>query len=356
MSSLKVWFSLLIAITISFMMTQSAGAQTSGSIFADGCNRNTTYLEDWDWPKYTKEGSNGAAGILPDFAHADDSYIIYKMSKSQYDPYYRNVYRVIYSTSPTNKLQIDKNGVSMKVTNGGTMLTYLITSEPDDVSLYKDKWSGNNGLQVNAKSTAVPGTTPYNLDYWPDDQATPYDSANNMSCMVGAHNVTYSPTWTHAQFTKDIGYGSANEACKALEIGCWLGKAFRGVANTLEGVGMAIVESMARFWIPDSAQIKTEFDNFSTFMNNKLGVLVYPIVFFNNMFNAFGNTDNQWCNSNSCTKNFGNLLGQPYILNVDQLKITAPTYWNWFIAMMRGLLVLLLVFGLRAKITKVTDK
>lgn len=314
---------------------------------------SNTYLETWNWPAMLKKqyinGSQNGGGY-ESFDSNANSYLIYN-NVTNYSgvgsP--RNMFTVIVGSS-ANNLTIDVDSASPNhIKLSGTLISNdfgstssTLASEPTTVKTYNSEPSGGYGF------TAFPST---NL-------TSPYDLTTNVGCMVVAHNVTYGAAFTanYNKFVSTQDYALTDgSACKATDFGCWIGKAFNAVDDTFASVGIAIVESITNLFAPDGTQIKASFDDFNSFMQAKLGFLVYPITFLVNVFDAFTSTSS-WCTQISCVKDFGNLFGSDFTLNLSQPGITMGDYWNWLLLAIRGLTVLTLILAVKNKYKGVVHK
>lgn len=325
-----------------------------------------TFLETWDWPadlrRGQRTGGTDGAGLNVgnvgyDFNPETTSYLILRLQSHETSNPKRNIYR-IYTASNNAKLSIWEQpqtpplGTLARVrsTNQTTPLIYGsdIISEPRDKVLpgYFVWPSGfaDVDTQPTANVTIPEGTT---------------ITSANTNCIYAAKNVVYESTWTWNKFSSYAGYkegADASASCTTLDFACKIKQAWEGVTDTFAAVGEAIVYGIAQIFAPDANQVKSDFDSLTDFMEEKFGFLTYPFVFISDIFNAFNNTSNQWCTTTSCTKNFGNFYGQPFIIDITQLKTSVPTYYNWFVIVMRGMVVLALLLSLRQKFVKVLHK
>jgi len=324
---------------------------------------SNTWLDTWDWPADLKRGqrtggTDGAGlnvgNVGYDFSPENTSYIIFRATSNETSSPKRNLF-TIYTASNNAKLSIYQTAFpastpQIRSTNQTTPLIYgsEIRSEPRDKT--------------------VPG-----FYVWPAGfpDVDTYPTANNTNpggvtlttgntyCVYAAKNVIYESTWSYNKFSSYAGYkagADASASCTTLDFACKIKQAWEGVADTFSAVGEAIVYGIAQIFAPDGNQIKSDFDSLTSFLETKFGFLTYPFVFISNIFNAFNNTSNNWCTTSSCSKDFGNFFGQPFIINITQLKTSVPTYYNWFVIVMRGMVVLALLLSLRQKFVKVLHK
>lgn len=311
-----------------------------------------TQMEDWNWPEALRS-STGTAPEWDNFDPDEDSYVIFRRKSMEDAVPKRNVYEIIKST-------------------GGKKIAMMTVSGLAKIGMAGD--SSGNGLKEQAfiysedRNQALPG---YQVNTGTAVDRTASDGTNftvpmafdpaNVNCYYTAHNVVYADTWTSTfnGMSGVVGYSNAalgTAGCETLDIGCKIKQGFKAVGDTFKAVGEAIVNGLASLFMPDGDYVKDEMDDFGDFLEAKFGFLSYPLVFISNMINSFNDTSNNWCTTSSCTKNFGNFMGAPFVVNVTQIKTSMPTYYNWFVAMMRGLVVLGLILSLRQSLLKVLHK
>jgi hypothetical protein len=312
-------------------------------------------LGEWDWPKffqlnYGGENLNSGTTNFPDFDKGNSSYFIYRTPAQQnaYDtavangaptldyPAYPqagwNQYTALVSTDNSSRLKLSQqNNSTIQILNNNPPSYYSYILQ--------------DGIHHDTRNVTGGSTFNYERNV----------SLPNVGCVLVAHNVDYADSWTYNKIQTDIPSGD-DIKCATLDVACAISKLFRGVANTFKAVGQAIVGALASLFMPDPEVIKNKFQDFQSFMSNKLGFLVYPFSFLGNFFGAFGDTSNTWCSATSCTKNVGNFFGQPFTLKVDQMKYTMPTVWTWLLNLIRGLTILTLVLAIRMKYRGVIDK
>ncbi len=354
-------FPVVVVVFTTIMAPQRALAQTP--TYAPQCGGGSSELNSWDWPQAVEKGlrqdGTESGAKITDFDYQNDSYVIFKRPANQFDPYKRNVYEIVRAAKEKNRITIKKgtlNAVTGKYnatldTVGQSMQRATMSSESDEyltnnnaLNFRVDSSYKNSNFHANVSSSSA---SPYTMIV--STNGTDENPGSNVLCIVGGHNVNYDPNWDFAQLERNIDYGvNPGQKCGAIEVGCWVGKIFRGIANTFEAFGMALVEAFVNIFAPDSNEVKADFDNFASFMQEKLGFLVYPIVFISDVFNAF-TSGTAWCSATACTKDFGNLFGRPFNLDLRQLQVTMPTVWTWFTAMIRGLTILGLLIAVRKK-------
>jgi hypothetical protein len=304
-----------------------------------------TYLDLWDWVS-SANGLKSQTGWTS-FNDVSDSYFIYKTTTS--DTNGRNQFEAVWIGGASPMTLDTVSGVDY-LYHGGAV-SGQITSEPTSVSAKGESWAGTPGGNWNSFSSqgkfSIGGSalgTPFKITL---------DSSIN--CVVAAHNVNTGPSWTYENFTAEAPKGTGTgQGCSLTNVSCVLSGAFDKVANTLAGIAQASFNLFAKLFAPDSATIKTSFDDLSTYISGKLGFLTYPATFLVDVFNAFTGTSSSWCSSSSCTKNFGNLFGHSFTVNFLQPNVTYPTIWAYALALIRGLTILELAIAVRRKFIKIT--
>jgi hypothetical protein len=266
-------------------------------------------------------------------------------------------------------------GQTPAISGRGFQIYVMDNTDASHWELVKDS-TGYYATTVNNAGNYAP--TSYNWSYindnnWdgtkdPTGKAWPYIGTSspffvspstqpsiNFTCIVSVTNVTYGPGWDGPVYSTKLLYGTSTIQCDKLDLGCWVNKAWTGVADTFTSVGKALLSGIASIFAPDGTQLQSDFNAFNSFMTAKLGFLLYPFQFLVNLFNAF-NSSSSWCTASSCTKNFGNLFGHPFTLDLNAMATVMPTMWSWFLGLIRGTTVLALVLALRRKYMSVVGK
>lgn len=178
---------------------------------------------------------------------------------------------------------------------------------------------------------------------------------SNMTCMrgftgLGVPYATFGTTYDgRTTFSTVYPSESTTSPCNgALDVGCWIARAFTGVSDTFLNVMRAFTSAFVSFWLPDTEAISTSFSDLQTTLSTKLGFLTFPAVFLIDVFNAF-NPSTSWCTSTTCSKSFGNFYGAPFTLNFLTLKVVAPSMWDLLIGFVRGITIFSLIVMLRKK-------
>ncbi len=328
---------------------------------SEWCNAQGKHLS---WPTSLATCNTGG-GTVSNFDKSTSSYAIFRDTQptgqtitcgGQTRAYSTNRFK-IFVASPGKKLTfykgLDANGAQQYyITTNAPYNIATILAEPNSDPDYKCNWTGSYAL--NQYETTSGGTVidPNNISGF---RGTPLTGIS-IAGQVGAVNVNYASSWDVAHLTSHVPYGVDGAAnCGTLDIGCWVGKLTSGFTNVIKDLFGLFVDGFKWLFVPDGDNIKASYDSLNAFMNNKLGFLAYPFTFIGNVFSAF-TSGSSWCNSSSCTKNFGTLFGQPFVLNLGQVQTTMPTIWTWFTAMIRGITILLLLLAVRNKYRSVTAK
>lgn len=330
---------MLPLFVVALMATQAQHALAwTGATLPPSCSTN---LAAWDWPRSIQKGTvwnvyTPSTGIdqtgqamKSNFNYSTSSYVVLKTAGSSTDT------ELIYIANTEGQkitFFIDSTDGHYKFQAQGGVLLGSIVDKP------KPQYSNNDYYQI-VQGT---GSTSTNIDVTP-------------TCM-DAKNVSYGSSWNLGSISGNLDYTQSSNTCGLTEVSCWIHQAFTGVQNTLVSAFQAIAGFIANIFMPDAATVQSDFTAFQTFMNNKLGFLLYPFTFMVDLFNGFSSSANAWCTDSSCTKDFGTLFGAHFNINLTQVKTTMPTFWTWFTGMMRGLLVLGLLIAVREKYKSITHK
>lgn len=176
-------------------------------------------------------------------------------------------------------------------------------------------------------------------------------SFNGMDTIAYAVNTNFNPNYESSKGVNDVPL-VAGKSCAPLEFSCWMGSIAGTITGGLSAISEQILRGFAFLFSPDSQALATRITTFQTYMNQKLGFLTYPFVFFSDLFTSF-TSGSSWCTESSCAKSFGNLWGTNVSINLIQLKTTMPALWDFSLLTIRGLLVFGLIYGLRKKYMEV---
>lgn len=164
-----------------------------------------------------------------------------------------------------------------------------------------------------------------------------YVTTSTLACITSSTNSIYPTAWTGVVYNSTI--PQQEIACGVTDIQCRISQGFQGLTSDFSRVGQAIVNSIAGIFIPSPQVIQAQFVDLTSFMHAKLGFLTYPLDWFTNIFTAFGDVSNNWCNDTTCAKTFGNIFGTPYTFDFYVVKTSLPTYWEMFLLVFRSITV-----------------
>lgn len=346
-------------LVIPFLPTPKASAATADYLPQCG----DTYLDRWNWPADLRGEAQGGytdtTAELPGFNSASSSYFIIQTSderdfqtvvvNGQTKSVRQNKYTIFFSSGELT-ISVDNNApynqTEILISSNGLVQSATLVSEPQNVDRFKGMWGGayGSGVRVYQSNNT---SEPYH----------PHILTSEVYCAYAAKNVHYDGAFSalYNNFSDHVEYGEYNTSCKLTDLGCILSKAYHGIESAFQAVGMAIVQAIGYLFAPDKDQLNNLWQEFYNFMQAKLGLLLYPFTFINNVFNAF-TSGSSWCNSSSCSKNFGNLFGHAFTVNLKQAQDTMPTLWTWFTGMIRGLTIVALLLAVRQKYRGVTSK
>lgn len=310
----------------------------------------STYLSDWNWPKWVKDPYDAGSGDykggnITTFDYSNGDYIIFKAAGSGT----RSVYTIYVGTGLS--LDVDPTyGTRLYANNNTSLSSATIYSEPTNIAAYKTIWGSTSGLKSDGEPFDYTMVSPGS------NQTTPRNfSSGQADCVVTAHGVDYGPSWTYDQFAKQQSYTATNgTVCTALDFGCWIGKAFDGVENTLSGIAKAAFQAYVNLFIPDSTNTNTRLTELKTTIGNQLGFVATGATALINIFDSFNSSTT--CSSTSCTQTFGNFFGHSFSINLAQANNTMPTLFAWGCGLLRATVVLQLYFLCSRKYMEVLSK
>lgn len=201
-------------------------------------------------------------------------------------------------------------------------------------------------------------TDPYPQDDRVSNGIDPYTAGTkfyNADALVTAPNVRYLSNYTGQQISTDLNETDDDTTCDALDFGCWMSKAFKGVTDTFLGVGEAMLRGIAYLFAPESDELQAEFDDFTSFFDAKFGFLLFPFEFIINVFSAFG-TGGGFCNSSTCNLAVPDFYGSTLNIDLLQWRLTAPSVFTVLVNVIRGLTVVTLIAAIHRKYLEVIKK
>jgi len=318
------------------------------------------------WPTSVKSCDTGG-GKLSTFDEKTSSYVMFEnlqsvLSNPDYTPsngqpqYLKQNRFTMYVAQPNKKLTFWSTtdalgGKQYYLTSTDVISVVNVTAEPNTDPDFKYNWRGsyaNNQFSTGTSTPINPATV--------NGGRGIVIGNDRFASAVGTNNVEYSNSWDMGHFTQGVPYGTdGKDGCGTLDIACWVRSITSGFTQGIKELFGLFIDAIKWLFVPDSDQLNNAWEEFSDFMEAKLGFLAYPFTFFSNVFNAF-DSGSSWCNSSSCVKNFGNLMGRNFTVNLGQTQTNMPTIWNWFTGMIRGLTVVALLLAVRGKYRQVTNK
>lgn len=196
-------------------------------------------------------------------------------------------------------------------------------------------------------------TENYTLTVGPTGSTT--SPVTGLACVYTARGVTYTGGWDQDFYSSfEAGRGNISDTCDALNFGCWMGKIFDNVADTMKDIAMAVVRAITWLFMPASDTLSDQFDISAGFFQAKLGFLIYPVDFVGDLVSAMANPGSFSCTDTVCTKNFGNYYGAPFTVDFLVVKNTiSADLWTWMLYAIRGLTVLGLMIMFRQKLVRI---
>lgn len=312
----------------------------------------------WNWPELIRTNESGHGGSwcsgscapLPvtHFDPEDSSYVIYHRPSDSWQVPHTLFGKTV--TLTTWRVAVAPQGRTLilkKDSNGN----YVITVDSGNFQIFQlldyhgesVQPSGGGGRQYGGVGSVAP---PFNVS-----------SVVDMDYIYVARNVIYHPTWDAGVFNSFAEYGAdPGQSCSAIDIGCWITKAWSGVSNTISSVGKAIVSTIASLFMPDTAKIQADFNDFKSFLDAKLGFLTYPFTFLADVFDAFTGPSDGTCTTSGCVKNFGGFLGGTFFVDFAVLAQEMPSLWDILRALVIGLTILEVIIMIRRKVMGVMHK
>jgi len=326
----------------------------------------STTTANKSWPTSLKTCDTGG-GKLANFNEKTSSYVMFEdlqavLTNPDYTPtngqpqYLKQNRFTIYVARPGKKITFwsttdSLGGKQYYFTSTDVIDRAYVRAEPNTDPDFKYNWRGAYAAgqyETGAGSPLNPATA---------NGGRGFVIGNDLfASQVGAVNVDYASSWDMGHFTDHVPYGTdGKDGCGTLDIGCWVRSITSGFTQGIKELFGLFMDAIKWLFVPDSDELHNAWQEFSDFMEAKLGFIAYPFTFFANVFNAF-DSGSSWCNSSSCVKNFGNLMGRNFTVNLRQTQSNMPTLWNWFTGMIRGLTVVALLLAVRGKYRQVTNK
>lgn len=267
-----------------------------------------------------------------------------------------------------NAIKTQSNNVRDVDNWGGALVIASFDNLPESTAFTIQVYFAEEALFVEAganRSITLTQTTSYQVTKDPASSAyqssVSYNgtvqniSTGSFACVSTAKGaINYENDWEAGTFSEDVP-AQIND-CDTLDIPCQIGNIFSGVRNTFVSVGQAIVQGIANLFVPSPEFMTTEINDFSDFLEQKLGFLVYPIEFTEDFLSAFDSTSNTWCTESACIKNFGDFYGGQLQIDFLAPKWLLLSYWNYAIIAIRALIAVALIFAIRDVLMRILKK
>jgi len=328
-----------------------------------------TYMGDWDWPAYMRQSwssgvTNGGADST--FNPATDSYLII----SQFGGQFLNNNLYLYYADSGYKITVNEETVSSivrmtirslnNVGAVGTVHKVSVESTPKSDPTIKAFY----GSLTSRTTTLSPAPPDWFYIHTPQSPSQPVlDTPSTASltstnqCVYAGKNLRYDSSFlakynafsTHVEWTANTG-----TTCSALNVGCWISKALDGISNAFIDLFTAMGHFIGNLFIPNGDDISASFDDFNTFMSDKLGFLVYPFDFFGDVFNAFDGTTTG-CSRYSCVKSFGTFYGGAATLDFSAPAKVNHATMDFILLAIQGITVLAVLYAVYHKYLKIVS-
>lgn len=305
------------------------------------CNTANYNINDWDWANQMKTTGGHPLDSptptpYPDFSLSNTSYLIFKTTTQDALTTSSNLQMSIYYLKDsTKRIQITEDSSGARTINA-----------PDSgTPIYRSYF------QMDKTHPATDIT--YNTLH----QQTTVTTNTNVSCVAFANNINYTSAYTGTKWQSQA-TSISSPACDTTDIACYLRKAFDGVTNTFQAVGLAIVNGISTLFVPNMDNISAKYNDFVTFMHNKLGVLLFPIDFFTTIQTAFNSPSSFSCTTTSCPFNSGSshFFGHSVSFDFSGLNSISSSLWTFVLLLIRLGLIIELILMLRKKYMGVVQK
>jgi len=353
----KLPFLIALAVLLTVALPPPKASADGVDFLPNGCSN--TYLDRFKWQDAVKANDTSTGfstyGGVTDFDYNTSSYIMLRENITpnpntnidglSHTGYYNRM--KLFIANPGKKITLSyDNTVGRAVinTNDGNIRRVSLWSEPNDINDFKWNWTGSFSSGQFTVQTYTGLTT------------APQFDATGYTCVAGAKNVNYSQSWTYNQYTGVIPLGTGSGAsCGTTDIGCYISRIGSTIQNTISSGVLAVFNFIRDMFVPDTATIKSSFDDTMTTMTAKLGFLTYPITFLSTAFDAF-NSSSSWCSTSSCTKDLGDVFGTNMTVNFGAIQAITPSIWTMITLAARGILVMALVIMVRNKWLEVMQR
>lgn len=313
-------------------------ASAVGNGYMNECG--TSFLEEWDWQTAVKT-------VAPDFDINTSSYMIMQMNSG----------RDAWNATPINYASnFNKYYLVLAPTNGKLLISLGNWSQYTNVMLFSidgpsqilrpieimSQPTGHGWTGANIVTTVTANSS------WSNPWPYPFVSTHSVptpttywACYSSQKNLEYAPSWqaTYSEFTR---FETSNDntpevPCATLDMACHIAKIYNKTIDTMKDAITTVIEFLANAFIPDMGIVNQDFEDIASAWNVQVGFLPSIIGYFPDIIDAMTSTVyDTTCTSSSCTRNFGNMFGQPFIVDFAKpANQVMPNIIAWF----RGMLI-----------------
>jgi len=182
------------------------------------------------------------------------------------------------------------------------------------------------------------------LDYEinPPGQLDPPDKVKTMVQRIKVDGSTYTSSTTQSECTS----GVCNQPDIYEDCTTFGANIVSGFSCVMRNFGIYLRGVLTNLFVPSGLFIRNYFNSLNAFLQEKLGMLVYPITFIISTFNEFITA----ANTPSCTVSpSGTFFGASMNINFCLIENNMPAIWNGFITFIRALTVYVVVMALYRK-------
>lgn len=243
----------------------------------------------WNDTKYTLESGKTRKSWTQAF---------YERDAAAYNEFRNADYSIILWRNDYLQVKWSKNASGMQFYRTGT-----------GPNQYNMRFQWSSGVSTNEYRTW--GTT-NNLQP-DDDQLVGSASVNttsgtsvrqdlyNEDRVCAAKGLTYDSTFPSGNQLPvaevDAPAGNPTKGCKAIDLGCWVGKIFDGVIDGFQSLAEGLLAGITFLFVPDGDVASITFNDLKDFLTEKLGFLMYPFDFMLDFYDGVVTgieTDQAW--------------------------------------------------------------
>jgi len=353
-----VFSGILIIATSVILYFPGVAYATPPSPLSNGCGFST--LGGWDWPSWTAASSSRSgsvtAGGVPNFSASTWSWIIVGQGN-----------QVSHTSGGGTTLA---TAFTMFIASGGDTDKIVAYQDPtgnehistvNGTGLWQENITDSSNTSVHI--TSLPSVLAGNSSPTSDVQLNGTSGYVNSGtfpggqCVAQSNNIIYATSWSDPKYnvsgswTSGVG-GPGGINCSGLnDIVCIVHNAFAGVADDFLAGTQALAKYIGEVFLPNGTQLNADWSSFYTTLQTKLGFLLWPFSFIAGLFSAV--TTTATCCSIPGATFFGRTMPS---IDLTYASTAMPTIWGYCQDVVRGLTILLLIFGLRRKFLEITQK